>query len=390
MTSGAAVERAIAGRGNDPASTVDPSAAALAANARLEELRRAAGVNYRRPGAVDNRAWLAGLVGQLDAAASTVEDDHGAPVAGAVGAQTLDQGQGAALAGVVATVYPSLAASFLSSDLSAVGRLWFLLRTWDDQGRGFYDLDQLYQVFSGDGSPWHIGTRRRVQQLIKQGAGLFWILRNRRGGRFTALQMTGPVGVVAALGLDHLAGRPVAVPVADLLRGMHRANAALFSATLALRTDDQGGRPTSRATLKSVTGAAASTQRTYIQAAGIKTRANYVTMPAGDIDQAGVFIYRGRVDGRPGRAILARRLPNSHDPQLTARPRGRVKKLNRKLNLVTNGARGEKLKIERIYHDTAAAAWSAWGKAYNYDHYWPAGRTATGAALWGMVGAVNS
>lgn len=67
------------GAGHDPASTVAQSAAALAANRRLEELRRSAGVNYRQPGAGDNRAWLADLAGAGDkSAASTVEADPGA------------------------------------------------------------------------------------------------------------------------------------------------------------------------------------------------------------------------------------------------------------------------------------------------------------------------
>ena len=296
----------------------------------------------------------------------------------------------------MATVYPSLAAAFLSSDLSAVGRLWVLLRAWDDRGRGLYDLDQIYRTFGGNDSPWHIGGRRRVQQLVKQGAGIFWTLRNpkpaRRGrfGGFTALQMTGPAGVALALGVGHLAGSPVAVPVTDLLGGMHRVNAALFSAAVTLRNRRKGARPVTRETLAGMTGAAASTQRTYTRTASIEARPNYVTLSSGDVDRPGVFIYRGRVEGRPGRAILARRLPNSYDPQLTARPRGRVKKVNRILNLVTNGARGETLKIEKIYHDTAAAAWSSWGRAYNHDHYWPYGHTAAGAALWGMVEAVNS
>ena len=370
--------------------------AAERAQAALEARRVERGINYRRPAAVDSRAWLARLPGldQLDgSAASRVEDDP----AGDVGAPTIDHGaaldqldHGAALAGVMATVYPSLAAAFLSSDLSAVGRLWVLLRAWDDRGRGLYDLDQVYKTFSGDGSPWHIGTRRRVQQLIKQGAGIFWTLRDRRGGRYHGLQMTGPVGVAMALRVGHLAGSPVAVPVADLLGGMHRANAALFSAALTLRGRGKGPRPVTRQTLAGMTGAAASTQRTYTRTASIEARPNYVTLPSGDVDRPGVFVYRGRVEGRPGRAILARRLPNSYDPQLTARPRGRVKKINRILNLVTNGARGETLKIEKIYHDTAAAAWSSWGRAYNYDHYWPHGHTAAGAVLWGIVEAVNS
>jgi len=397
------------GRADNPAG-VAFSAAVMRAQLRLEELRRAHGVTYRRPGADDSRAWLAALrdmppaaVGlptpdnSPHAAASSVTHadrlDQLAASSGAHAAASTDDPAGP-LAAVTATVYPTLAAAFMDNKLSAAGRLWFLIRAWDDQGRGFYDIDTIYQVFSGDGSPWHLRGRRRLQQLIKQGAAAgLWTLRNERRGRFTALQMTGPAGVAVALGVSYLSGSPVAIPVADLLDGMHSTNAGLFAAAVRLRVRGETARPTSRAALREMTGAAASTQRTYIQTANVEARANYVTIPAGDVEARGVFIYRGRVDGRPGRAILARRLPNSHNPLLAARPRGRVKKVNHKLNLVMNearkGTRGETLKIDKIYYDTAAAAAAAWGKNYHTDCYWPSGHTAAGAGLWAMLEAFN-
>ncbi len=521
MTSGAAVERAIAGRGDDPASTVDPSAAALAANARLEELRRAAGIatrqrlagddldqsaastsrpqsrpleddqgnggrvepghvlkmtgataaassrgqaalearrrelgiKYRRPGAgldqsADWSAWAAGKSAALvdldqgrgvDAAASTVglspalasltaaalavtrarprragddldhaasstsrplEDDRGGTVAGMVGAQTLDAAD--QLAGVTATVYPRLAAAFRSSKhVAPVGRLWLLLRAWDTVGRGCHTLDQVYRAFSVEGSAWHVADRRQVQRLIKQGAGTFWTLRDYHGGRYHGLQMTGPVGVALALGVGHLAGSPVAVPVADLLGGMHRVGAALYAAASTLR---KGARPVTRKTLETLTGAAVSTQRTYDKTAGVEGRVNFVLLSSGDVDAPGVFIYRGRVEGRPGRAMLARRIANTYVSPLAQAAWGRQRKINRRLDLVANGARGtQKTRASRdrrgyrpeddftrIYHDTAAGAWGAWGKAYHDDHYWPIGETRNGAGLWHVVEAVGN
>ena len=415
------------GRADNPAG-VAFSAAVMRAQSRLEELRRAAGVDYRRPGADDSRAWLAALRDMPPAAVGlpTPDNPPHAAASSAGHADQLDQlpasrvahaaassaghadrldqlaasrvAHAAAstddpagpLAAVTATVYPSLAAAFMDNELSAAGRLWFLIRAWDDQGCGFYDIDTIYQVFSGDGSPWHLRGRRRLQQLIKQGAAVgLWTLRNERRGRLTALQMTGPAGVAAALGVTHLSGSPVAVPVADLLDGMHKANAGLFAAAVTLRVKGDQARPTSRAALRDMTGAAASTQRTYIQTANVEALANYVTMPAGDVEARGVFIYHGRVDGRPGRAILARRLPNTHRPLLAARPRGRVRKINRTLNLVTNGARGERCELDKIYYDTAAAAAAAWSKNYHTDCYWPSGHTAAGAGLWAMLEAVN-
>ena len=339
MTSGAAVERVIAGRGDDPASTVDPSAAALAANARLEELRRAAGVvtrpagvgldqgqaadlparpspadrgqkalearrrelgiNYRPPVAtVEGAAWSAWAADQVaagldkggagDVCAQTID-----PLAGAGGllldaaASTLEDNPAGAgldqLAGVVATVYPSLAAAFMASKhLAPVGRLWLLLRSWDSAGQGCYTLDQVYRAFSVEGSAWHVADRRQVQRLIKAGAGTFWTLRDYHGGRYHGLQMTGPAGVAAALGLDRLAGRPVTVPVADLLGGMHSTNAALFAVVVTLRRPRRRGaglRPVTRRTLAGMTGRAASTQRTYSKTARIEAQTNYVILP---------------------------------------------------------------------------------------------------------------
>jgi len=393
------VQQVLTGRGDDPTAAVAPSAAALAANKRLEELRRAAGVTYRRPGAVDSRAWLADLAD--NAPASTVEDDparasttatHAEPGAG------LDQLDGGGpLAGVMATVYPSLAAVFLASKhVAPVGRLWLLLRTWDTAGRGCYTLDQVYRAFSVEGSAWRVAERRQVQRLIKAGAGTFWTLRDYQGGRYHGLQMTGPAGVAAALGLDRLAGAPVVVPVADLLGGMHRAAAALFATVATLRRPRRAGRgprPVTRETLAGITGRAASTQRTYSKTAHIEAQPNYVILPSGDVDAPGAFVMVDHLglQGQAGRAHLARQMPNSYVVPLVAASRGRQRKINRRLNLVISEARGYRPEVDyrRIYHDTATGAARAYGRNYHDDHYWPVGLTAAGAGLWHMVEAVN-
>lgn len=454
MTSGAAVERMIAGR-DDPAGAI-PSAAALAANARLEELRRAAGVvtrpaldqdqgaksaastarpspadrgqamlearrrelgiNYRPPVAtVEGAAWSAWAADHVAAGL-----DQGQGGAGDVCAQTLDPSAGAGglpleaaastleddpagadldqLAGVEVTVYPSLAAAFQATKhLAPVGRLWLLLRAWDTAGRGCYTLDQVHRVFSAEGSAWRVADRRQVQRLIKAGAGIFWTLRDHHGGRYHGLQMTGPAGVAAALGLDRLAGRPVAVPVADLLQGMHRVNAALYAAVVTLRRPRRRGagrpRPVTRRTLAGMTGRAASTQRTYSKTARIEAQTNYVILPCGDVDAAGAFVmvdYLG-LQGQAGRARLARQMPNSYVVPLAAASRGRQRKINRRLNLVITEARGywPEVDYRRIYHDTATGAARAYGRNHHDDHYWPVGQTAAGACLWHMVEAVN-
>ena len=407
---------AVAGQGQAAASRARPSALDQGQGA-LEAARLQRGINYCRPtvGAANWSAWAveraaAGDVAgaALDQGAPTVghiETGHAAASTGRLSAfPEDDQGQGGAaassggrveaLAGDMATVHPSLAAAFLASKWSAVGRLWLLLRAWDTAGRGCYSLDQVHEAFSVEGSAWHIGGRRRVQQLIRAGAGTFWTLRDYHGGRWHGLQMTGPAGVAVGLGLGHLAGRPARVPVADLLGGMHRANAALYGVTVTLRDTRRGGhRPVTRRTLAGVTGRAPSTQRTYSKTARIEARPNYVLLPSGDVDGPGVFLlhdYLGQ-QGRAGRVHLARRMPNSYVVPLAAASRGRQRKINRRLNLVLSEARGywPEVDYRRIYHDTATGAARAYGRNYHDDHYWIVGRTAAGAGLWHMVEGVS-
>ena len=238
-----------------------------------------------------------------------------------------------------------------------------------------------------------MADRRQVQRLIKQGAGTFWTLRDYHGGRYHGLQMTGPAGVALALGVSHLAAWPARVPVADLLQGMHRASAALYAAAVTLRLKRRGPRPITRDALTSITGRAASTQRTYSKTAGIEARRNYVLLPSGDVDGPGVFLlhdYLGQ-QGRAGRVHLARRMPNSYVVPLAAASRGRLRKINRRLNLVLSVGQGYRPEVDyrRIYHDTATGAARAYGRNYHDDHYWIVGRTAAGAGLWHMVEGVN-
>lgn len=426
--------------------------------AALEARRSALGIDYRRPGAVEASTWSAWAVERaaaLDQGAGQGQgaDLDGAAVAGHVGVQTsygagktlvagldgaaLDQGapggaivghiemghaaastgwpsalpehdrahgaaavahvEGVALAGVKATVYPSLAAAMLQDDQAAAGRLWLLMRAWDTAGRGCYTLDQVYQAFAGVGSAWHVAGRRQVQKLVKAGAGVFWTLRDYRGSRYHGLQMTGPAGVGLALGLVGGVGRPVAVPVADLLQGMHLARATLYAAAVTTRRGGRGrrgggARPVTRRTLAGMTGAAASTQRTYDHAARVARQTNYVLLPAGDVDAPGVFILRDYMGqhGPAGRSKLARRMANTYDAPLAAVSLGRMRKVNKRLNLVTNGARGYRPEVDyqRIYHDTAGQALTGYGRDYHRDHFWPTGQTAAGAGLWYVVEAV--
>ena len=482
MTSGAAVERATLGRGDDPASTVGPSAAALAAQTALEARRAALGIvtrpaldqgqgveaaassgrrstsgaagpalvgldgaalqlqdqgqagasrarpspaergqaalearrlelgiNYRRP-TVEGRAWSAW------AAARAGDDLDGAAVAGVIdplaGAGGLpleaaaDQGPAGvgigqgnsgrveALAGVEATVYPRLAGAILQADKARAARLWLLLLANDPARRGAYDLDQIYETFAGAGSAWRIGGRRCVQQVLKAGRGLFWTFDKR--GR---LWRRGPARVGAALGLAGGVGAPVEVPVTDLLGGMHSVRARLFAATLSAHDA-----PIGQGILTELTGACPNSQRAYRRSAGVEARPQYRFLP-GAADRAalqeahwqhgrGVFVftdYNGQQGQGRGALLLAKRDPNVYAAALGPARRGRTKKINRRLNLVANGARGNgpAVDYERFYFQDAAAAGSAYNRARGRRDVAYRHGQGRGADFWGTLPALE-
>ena len=293
-----------------------------------------------------------------------LEDDRGAAVAGMVGAQTLDAAD--QLAGVTATVYPRLAAAMLEAGQARAARLWLLMLASEPTRRGAYDLDAVYRTFAGKGSAWAIGGRRCVQQILKAGAGIFWT-RDSRG----RLWRHGPASVAAALGMVNTVGAPQLVPVVDLLGGMQSVRAALFNASMATHDAPRG-----QAVLEGLTGACPNSQRAYRRTAGIEALPQIRFIP-GATDQAGlqdaywqhgrsVFVFTDH-DGRRGHGagaqLLAKRDPNAYTANCEPARRGRTKKINKKLNLVCKGARGNESTVDykRLYFKNAAAA----GSAYN-------------------------
>lgn len=280
---------------------------------------------------------------------------------------------------------------------TAAGRVWLLCHALDTDRRGVLDVGQVYDTLAGKGSPWRIGGRRRLQQILAAGQGVFWDRNKLKNGR-VQLRLYGPARVALALGVFHLAGDPVLVPVTDLLERVHIANAALFAAVITLRNDGDGqGRPVTRATLKRLTGAAHSTQRTYTKTADIRSRPNYVILEgAADSEtrQAahwnhgrGVFVFvdhDGRQGGGRRRAYLARPMPNSYDSPLQLAARGRQRKINKRLNLVTNGALGNAADVDysKLYHDNPTEAGKAYNRRPSTDHYWRQCEAADGVVMW--------
>lgn len=402
----------IAGRGNDPASTVAPSAAALAANRQLEELRRSAlpashaeprpsldlfdhwarqEARRQRLAREGERAakeaawqrWAASLAAEKSAAPVAPVEPR--PVTTAAPVDLLAEGERLRLARLkdsdprrfyletlpelpdTVRAYPSLLAAARRGGRVPLMRLYLLCKALDPDGSGVVSLDQVKRYYTLKDSPYRVFTPRRLRQILGQGVGLFW---DRHTD--TALWLKSPDKIAAGLGVDHIAGAPVALPVWPLLDGHHEAAAAFYAAWHAARGDDPN--PISRQTITSITGACKSSQIAYDVTADLQARRNIAIVGNGTKDQlqeaawryGHAFKFRDHAGklGRRGWIYTAINLPSSYQSPYATLPKGRLRRINTALHdLVTMGRGKGNNDIRRIYFSDGAAA----ADAYNRD-----------------------
>lgn len=264
-------------------------------------------------------------------------------------------------------VYPAVAVGMLRQEQAAAGRLWLLLRHLDVEGRGVLRVVSLRQALTQPKSPMRLCGWRQLRNLLRQGEGVFW----QRDKQRVWLRSAGKVA--ATLGVMKLNGRPVAIPVKHLLGTIGEARAYLYASFHAGRQpvaeQRSGQKPIARETLTALTGLTAECQRGYEQRVGIRVNRNYVV---GEHDSnsnkeerlwqqgsaAFDFVdYRGG-QGKPGRGYIAWQLPNSYSVALAHRPKGRQKRINRMLSdLFMQGMTGnEQQRIEKRYYGDGAGA----------------------------------
>jgi hypothetical protein len=273
-------------------------------------------------------------------------------------------------------VYPSLAAGALKAGQVPAARLYLLIRALDPLGRGVVEVDQLRARLTDKKSKHYLCGWRRLRQIINDGRGRFW---ERDAAR---VFLFSPVRIAEALGVERLSGRPVAIPVKTLLAGKHETAAAFMAAWHAGR---KHANPISRKALQQVLGVVPSTQRTYDKTAKIKRVKNIRILnecdPKGPqsaawdaLQQHGnTFLFTDHVGqlGKPGTTYTAANMPSTYSTKLKTLPRGRTRKINRQLRLVTSWAQGnEGADFARTYHDNEAAAWDARGKHPHQAHYY--------------------
>lgn len=286
--------------------------------------------------------------------------------------------------------YPSLGVAALDRRQAPVYRVWLACRGLDGAGCGWLDEGGVRRALSGEGSALRLCGWRRLRQILQQGHGRFWTW-DRAQGR---LWLHGAARVAAALRVTRLSGRPVALPVAALTQGIGVFKAHLFAAWHSGR---RRGNPITRKKQAQLTGVPMRTQRAYCAAAGVRRRSNIAIGPRygkavaeQTAWQRGTAVFtfvdgRGRL-GSPGTRYVAWHLPASHAGPHTQLARGRVRKINRKLqDLVHQGSRGNgSEQIERLYYANGAQAGTAVNQQRRSDIYWPTGRQQ-GCQLWAAI-----
>jgi hypothetical protein len=248
------------------------------------------------------------------------------------------------------TAYPSLLAAMLKADAVAAGRVWLLCRAIDRDGRGWLDVDEVRWRLVGNGrwrkqhetadASFALFGWRRLRQILQQGRGVFWS-RDKRN----RLWLHGAARVAEALGVERLAGRPIALPMTALTDSAAMTRAHFYAAFHSGRPATRRGEfatPISRQTLENVTHVPARTQRQYDRMTGIKRKqslaigARYSAEKLQETAwerQTGAFAFidhHGR-QGDPGRHYIAWQLPNVYRGCHVHARRGRSKKINQEL-----------------------------------------------------------
>jgi hypothetical protein len=270
-------------------------------------------------------------------------------------------------------VYPDIALAMLRQEQAAAGRLWLLLRHLDVDGRGVLRIVNLRETLTKSKTRHRLCGWRQLRNLLRQGESVYW----QRDKERVWLRSAGRVA--AALGVEKLNGRPVAVPVKHLLGTIGEARAYLYASfhagrqPVSSRTLRQ--KPIARDTLSALTGLTAECQRGYERRVGVRVSHNYVigerANQSGKEERlwqhgggAFEFVDFQGGQGKPGVDYMAWQLPNSYTVSLPHRPKGRQKRINRKLtDLFMQGMTGnDQQAIEKRYFGDGAAAAKAVGK----------------------------
>ncbi len=297
---------------------------------------------------------------------------------------------------VTIKLYPSLALAMLKQEQVACGRVWLLLRYLDETGRGWVASDVARQALTHPDSPLYLCGERQLRKLLAHGDGVFWQRDEEH------IWLVGLVRVAAAMGVEKLVGKPVALPLSRLLGPMGEVRAHLYASFHSSRTrterNGSASSPISRATLTDLSGVSPRTQQAYERKADVTVKRNLAVGSAvGRVcaqEQAwqhgqALFPFtdfRGR-QGKAGQTYHAWQLPNNYFGPHAHLSRGRVRHHNRQLaDLRHKGdaGNGQKVEMARRYYENGAEAGKGWGRRGRVPVYWP-GKKGRGVVVWWVM-----
>lgn len=287
-------------------------------------------------------------------------------------------------AAAVIRTYPSLNTAMIAANQVPAGRVWYVLRHVDRDGRGWLPVADVRRALDG------VCTWRNLRKILARGEGVFWQRNQDR------LFLFGPARAALALGVKRLRGRPVLLPESVIRGDLATLRANLFASYHAGRVGEN--QPVTRRKMESITGIPARTQRHYDRLAATKRRRNISiggkrhTAYQQDVaweHGRGSFAFvdhHGR-QGRRGATYMAWQLPNSYSSGLEATTKGRQRKHNRSLDLVHKGVPGNGETVRRLFYDSGSKAARAYNRHGGADdsYYLSFLRTRSGAGLWHVL-----
>jgi hypothetical protein len=280
-------------------------------------------------------------------------------------------------------------------------RVYLLLLAYIASGSGIIDIGDVRSLLTGKRSPWRVIGWRRLRQVLSAGDGVFW---DRRTS--DRLWLRSPDKIAWALDCGRFQGLPVAMEAKSLLGGIALVRAH-FSTSY--ESGRRGDKPISQAALADITGVSVRSQYNYNQLLKRRTRKNIVVtglpFTTENIQELSfkhnrpIFCFtdwKGK-RGQSGAKTCAYQIADTRSSSHEQAPKGRIRKINRKIDLVTKPQRGNLRKVSRTIHRDAVAATKAFNSDPTIDRIWPEPTSlqpkATRRSKWqgvGVYGAITA
>ena len=286
--------------------------------------------------------------------------------------------------------YPSIGIAALKEERAAIYRVWLMCRYLDQDGRGWLTVQDVREQLTDTDSKLRLFTWRRLRQVLGKGQGRFWIW-DREHER---LWLFGAARVATNLEATRLVGKPVALPISAITDSIGEFKAHLYAAWHSGRNKNN---PISRAVQEMITSIPERTQRHYCQVARIRHKTNIAIgckhNPEEVKKQAWLrgkatfhFIDHHGQHGQEGNSYVVWHLPNTYFGPHQQTPKGRMRKINRKLSdLVTKGTQGNRRqKVVKRYFVDGKDAVKALDRGEVMEAYWPLQIGVRPGKLWAV------